>query len=196
VDMSEVARLRQKLLPKFEAEIGIRPSYTDFLVKVLAIALREQPVFNSRLEGDLIRLIEEINIGVAVEVEEGLIVPVVRNADKKTLTEIATSTKQLVDGAREGRLSSSELTGGTFTISNLGSYSVDAFTPLINPPETAILGVGRIVNKPAVSDGQIKIKPMMCLSLSFDHRVIDGAVAARFLQRIKEILETPSPLVA
>jgi len=194
VDMSEVVRLRESLLPELETEIGVRLSYTDMLVKVLAIALREHPIFNSRLDGDLIRLIEEINIGVAVEVEEGLVVPVVRDADKKTLAEVAKSTKQLVDGARDGKLSSSELTGSTFTISNLGSYGVDAFTPLINPPETAILGVGRIVDKPIACNGEVKIKPMTCLSLSFDHRVIDGALAAKFLQKIREILEAPSVL--
>jgi pyruvate dehydrogenase E2 component (dihydrolipoamide acetyltransferase) len=196
VDMSEVVRLRERFLPELETKIGVRVSYTDILVKVLAVALREHPVFNSRLDGDLIRLIEEINIGVAVEVEEGLVVPVVHDADKKTLADVAKSTKQLVDGAKAGRLSSSELTGGTFTISNLGSYGVDVFTPLINLPETAILGVGRIVEKPIVSNGQLTIKPMMCLSLSFDHRVIDGALAARFLQRIREILKAPSVLVS
>lgn len=195
VDMSEVVRLRERLLPELETRIGVRLSYTDILVKVLAIALREHPILNSRLDGDLIRLIGEINIGVAVEVEEGLVVPVVHDADKKTLAEVAKSTKQLVDGARAGRLSSSELAGGTFTISNLGSYGVDVFTPLINLPETAILGVGRIVEKPIASNGQVSVKPMMCLSLSFDHRVIDGALAARFLQRIREILEAPSVLV-
>jgi pyruvate dehydrogenase E2 component (dihydrolipoamide acetyltransferase) len=195
VDMSEVVRLRERLLPELETKIGVPLSYTDILVKVLAIALREHPILNSRLHGDLIRLIEEINIGVAVEVEEGLVVPVVHDADKKTLAEVAKSTKQLIDGARDGRLSSSELTGGTFTISNLGSYGVDFFTPLINLPETAILGVGRIVEKPIASNGQVSVKPMMCLSLSFDHRVIDGALAAKFLQRIREILEAPSVLV-
>jgi len=195
VDMSEVVRLRERLLPELETKIGVRLSYTDILVKVLAIALREHPILNSRLDGDLIRLIGEINIGVAVEVEEGLVVPVVHDADKKTLAEVAKSTKQLVDGARAGRLSSSELAGGTFTISNLGSYGVDVFTPLIKLPETAILGVGRIVEKPIASNGQVSVKPMMCLSLSFDHRVIDGALAARFLQRIREILGAPSVLV-
>jgi len=194
-DMSEVVKLREKLLPEFERKIGVRLSYTDILVKVLAMVLREQPVFNSRLEADLIRLIDEINVGIAIEVEEGLIVPVVREADKKTLTEIAKTTKQLIEGARQGKLSSSELTGGTFTISNLGSYGIDVFTPLINPPETAILGVGRIADKPIARNGEVNIKPMMCLSLSFDHRVIDGALAARFLHRIREILEAPSVLV-
>jgi pyruvate dehydrogenase E2 component (dihydrolipoamide acetyltransferase) len=194
VDMSEAVRLRERLLPELETKTGVRLSYTDILVKVLAIALREHPILNSRLDGDLIRLIDEINIGVAVEVEEGLVVPVVHDADKKTLADVAKSTKQLVDGARAGKLSSSELAGGTFTISNLGSYGIDVFTPLINLPETAILGVGRIVEKPIAFKGQLRVKPMMCLSLSFDHRVIDGALAARFLLRIREILEAPSVL--
>jgi len=194
VDVSEVVRLREKLLPDLEAAIGVRLSYTDILVKVVAMALRQQPIFNSTLDGDLIRLIDEINVGVAVEVEEGLIVPVVRDADRKTLSEIAKSTKQLIDGAREGKLSSSQLTGSTFTITNLGSYGVEVFTPLINPPETAILGVGRILEKPVVSNGEVKIRPMMYLSLSFDHRVIDGALAARFLQTIRQTLQDPASL--
>lgn len=195
VDVSRVVRLREKLLPDLDAAIGVRLSYTEILVKVVAMALRQQPIFNSRLDGDLIRLIDEINIGVAVEVEEGLIVPVVHDADKKTLSEIAKSTKQLIDGAREGKLASSELTGSTFTITNLGSYGVDVFTPLINPPETAILGVGRILEKPVVSNGEVKIRPMMYLSLSFDHRVIDGALAARFLQTIRQALEDPASVL-
>jgi len=194
-DASEIVRLRERILSDIEAETGIRLSYTDLLVKAAAVALRQEPMFNSRLDGDVIRLIEQINIGVAVEVPEGLIVPVVRDADKKTLAQIARSTKQLIDGARDGKLSSSELTGGTFTITNLGPYGVDVFTPLINPPETAILGVGKIADKPMASDGKIEIRPMMYLSLSFDHRVIDGALAARFLQRIKQILEHPSSLI-
>jgi pyruvate dehydrogenase E2 component (dihydrolipoamide acetyltransferase) len=191
-DLSEIVRLRERILSGIEAETGIRLSYTDLLVKAAAVALRQEPMLNSRFDGDVIRLIEEINIGVAVEVPEGLIVPVVRDADKKTLAQIARSTKQLVDGARDGKLSSSELTGGTFTITNLGPFGVDVFTPLINPPETAILGVGKIADKPMASDGKVEIRPMMYLSLSFDHRVIDGALAARFLQRIKQILEHPS----
>ena len=194
-DMSEIVRLRERILPDIEAETGIRLSYTDLLVKAAAVALRQEPILNSRLDGDLIRLIEQINIGVAVEVPEGLIVPVVRDADKKTLAQIARSTKQLIDGARDGKLSSSELTGGTFTITNLGPYGVDVFTPLINPPETAILGVGKIADKPVVLDGKVDIRPTMYLSLSFDHRVIDGALAARFLQRMTQILEHPSSLI-
>jgi pyruvate dehydrogenase E2 component (dihydrolipoamide acetyltransferase) len=194
-DLSEIVRLRERILSEIEAETGIRLSYTDLLVKAAAVALRQEPMLNSRLDGDVIRLIEEINIGVAVEVPEGLIVPVVRDADKKTLAQIARSTKQLIDGARDGKLSSSELTGGTFTITNLGPFGVDVFTPLINPPETAILGVGKIADKPMASDGKVEIRPMMYLSLSFDHRVIDGALAARFLQRIKQILEHPSSVL-
>jgi pyruvate dehydrogenase E2 component (dihydrolipoamide acetyltransferase) len=195
VDVSEVVRLRERLLPDLDAAIGVRLSYTEILVKVVAMALRQQPICNSRLDGDMIRLIDEINVGVAVEVEEGLIVPVVHDADKKTLSEIAKSTKLLIDGAREGKLSASQLTGSTFTITNLGPYGVDAFTPLINPPETAILGVGRILEKPVVSNGEVKIRPMMYLSLSFDHRVIDGALAARFLQTIRQALEDPSSVL-
>jgi pyruvate dehydrogenase E2 component (dihydrolipoamide acetyltransferase) len=165
-------------------------SYTDMLVKAVAKALREQPIMNATLEDERIKVFEDVNVGVAVATDKGLVVPVVHEADKKSLSDIASFLKELVEKAREGKLAKDDLTGGTFTITNLGMYGVDMFIPIINPPETAILGVGRVTQKPVVVNGQIAIKPIMQLSLAYDHRIVDGAPAAKFLQRVKQILES------
>jgi pyruvate dehydrogenase E2 component (dihydrolipoamide acetyltransferase) len=180
VDMTNAVRLRGET----------QASYTEMLVKAVAKALREQPIMNAMLDGEQIKVFEDVNVGVAVATEKGLIVPVIREADKKSLNEIASALKELVEKAREGKLAKEDLTGGTFTITNLGMYGVDVFIPIINPPETAILGVGKVTEKPVVVNGQIAIKPVMQLSLSFDHRVVDGAPAAQFLQKVKQNLES------
>jgi pyruvate dehydrogenase E2 component (dihydrolipoamide acetyltransferase) len=186
VDMSNAVKLRET----------VHVSYTDMLVKAVAKALAEHPIINSTLENEKIKIFADVNVGVAVATERGLIVPVIYNADRKTLEEIASMSKELVEKAKQGRLTKEELTGGTFTITNLGMYGVDVFTPIVNPPETAILGVGRVVERPVVVDGQIVIKPVMQLSLTFDHRVVDGAPAAKFLQKVKQAMESPDALLA
>jgi len=191
VDVSETVKFYETLGPEVEEKAKTRLSYTDILVKAVAKALRDHPMVNSILEGEQIRLMDEINIGIAVALEEGLIVPVIREADKKSLFEIAASRKELVEKARQGKLTTRETAGGTFTISNLGMFAVDTFAPVINPPESAILGVGRIVKKPVVVNDQITIRSVMTLTLVFDHRVMDGAQAARFLQSINKILGNP-----
>jgi len=180
VDMTNAVRLRGET----------QTSYTEMLVKAVAKALREQPTMNATLDGEQIKVFEDVNVGVAVATDKGLIVPVIKEADKKSLNEIASALKELIEKAREGKLTKEDVTGGTFTITNLGMYGVDVFIPIINPPETAILGVGRVTEKPVVVNGQIAIKPVMQLSLSFDHRIVDGAPAAKFLQRVKKILES------
>jgi len=180
VDMSNAVKLRE--------EMGV--SYTDILVKAVAKASEEHPSLNSTLEREQIKIYEDINIGVAVATEKGLVVPVIRDANKKSLTQIASALKELVVRAREGKLAKEDLTGGTFTITNLGMYGVEVFIPIINPPEAAILGVGKVTEKPVIVNNQIKVKPVMYLSLSFDHRIIDGAPAAKFLQKVKQILES------
>ncbi len=167
-------------------------SYTAVLVKAVAAALKQHPILNSTLVGDEIRLLDEINIGVGVALDEGLIVPVIRNADRLSLAEIDRELKRLAAAARAGTLTVDEVTGSTFTISNLGMYGVDAFTPIINPPEVAILGVGRIIEKPAVYRGQVAVRSLMTLSLTFDHRVVDGAPAAAFLQTLAGMLAQPA----
>jgi pyruvate dehydrogenase E2 component (dihydrolipoamide acetyltransferase) len=161
-------------------------TYTDLMIHAVARALRRHPRLNARLDGNVISLCGEVNVGMAVALDEGLIVPVVHNADRKTLSEIAAVTKDLGQRAREGKLRLADVEGGTFTITNLGTYGVDAFTPIINPGEAAILGMGRIVERPAVYRGEIARRSMMMLSLTFDHRLIDGAPAAAFLQTVIE----------
>jgi len=165
-------------------------SYTDMLVKAVATALKEHSLLNSTLEDERIKVFEDINVGVAVATDKGLLVPVVHNTDRKTLKEISMIVNELIEKAKQGKLSKEDLTGGTFTITNLGMYGVDVFIPIINPPETAILGVGRITEKPVLVDKEIKTKPITQLSLSFDHRIVDGVPAAQFLQKIKQILES------
>ncbi|RLI17091.1 2-oxo acid dehydrogenase subunit E2 [Candidatus Bathyarchaeota archaeon] len=184
VDMSKTLKLKESL--------GI--SYTDIIVKAVALALTEHRMLNSTLEGGEIKVFEDINIGVATATPQGLVVPVVKNADRKTLSEISSEIKSLTQKAREGKLEKQDVSGGTFTVTNLGMYGVEFFTPIINPPEAAILGVGKIVKKPVADGEEVKIKPMMTLSLSFDHRIVDGAPAAEFLRKIKEILENPTVL--
>jgi len=157
----------------------------------VAEALKAHPILNAALVGDEIHLLGEIHIGMAVALEDGLLVPVVRDADKRSLQEIAQETRRLAQGAREGTLTVDEVTGSTFTVTNLGAYGVDGFTPIINPPEVAILGVGRIVDKPAIHDGQIVRRSIMVLSLTIDHRIVDGAPGAKFLRTVKQLLESP-----
>jgi len=167
-------------------------SYTEMLTKAVAMALREHPALNATLDGEQIKVFEDINVGVAVTMENGLVVPVIRNADRKSMSEISSVLKELVERARQGKLRREDVTAGTFTITNLGMYDVDVFFPIINPPETAILGVGRVVEKPVAVNEQVTVKPLVQLSLTYDHRIVDGAPAARFLQTVKQILEDTS----
>jgi pyruvate dehydrogenase E2 component (dihydrolipoamide acetyltransferase) len=191
VDASRMVDLRRKINTELKVEGGV--SYADMLVKAVATALKDHPVLNSTLEDGQLKIFEDVNIGVAVEVEaegtSGLLVPVIEKADKKTLLEIAYESMMLIERARTGKASHEDLTGGTFTVTNLGMYDVETFIPIINPPESAILGAGTITEKPVVSNGKVEVKPLMRLTLSFDHRVINGAPAARFMQRLKQVLE-------
>jgi pyruvate dehydrogenase E2 component (dihydrolipoamide acetyltransferase) len=192
-DFSEAARLRAQLQPEF-ARLGVSKLPWDALIaRGAALALTEHPaVLAQWVDGQGLRRPEGVHIGVAVALEpEGLVVPVLRNADTHSLRELATDLLRLVDKARASRLSPAEMQGGTFTITNLGAYRIDGFTPIVNPPETAILGVGRIADKPVVVQGRIEPRTMCTLSLSFDHRVVDGVPAAAFLARLAELLERP-----
>ena len=190
VDATAFVELRGMLNDKLQArEVSI--TYTDLLIKVVANALREHPRLNATLTDEGIHLLQEINIGVAVALEDGLVVPVVRNADTERLSEISTQVKDFAERARSNQLTPGELQGGTFTITNLGNFGIDAFTPIINPPESAILGVGRILKKPVVHEDEIVIRSMLTLSLTFDHRVIDGAPAAQFLQTVSDCIQDP-----
>lgn len=194
VDMTEAVKMREALVSTFEAKTGVRLSFTHLLVKAVAIALGEHPQINSTLEGETIKLWKDINIGIAVGLEDGLIVPVLRRANKLSLLEIAPEVDRLVARAREKKLREEEFTGGTFTISNMGTLDVESFTAIINVPEIAILAVGRITDKPVVVNGQMAVRKMMTATLSADHRVVDGVIGARFLQKVKKLLEAPHSL--
>ena len=190
VDATAFVELRGMLNDKLQArEVSL--TYTDLLVKVVASALREHPRLNATLTDEGIHLLPEVNIGVAVALEDGLVVPVVQNADKERLSEISAQVRSFAERARNNQLTPGELQGGTFTITNLGNFGIDAFTPIINPPESAILGVGRILKKPVVHEDEIVIRSMLTLSLTFDHRVIDGAPAALFLQTVSGYIQDP-----
>jgi pyruvate dehydrogenase E2 component (dihydrolipoamide acetyltransferase) len=195
LDMSFSMEMRKALLPVIEKKTGLRLSYSEVIMKAVSHALVLHPQVNASLQGDEIVFNPEVNIGLAVAIPNGLVVPVVKQTEQKGLADLTVDCKKLAGLAREGKLLPDHMTGGTFTISNLGMYAIDAFTPIINSPETAILGVGRILDKPVGVQGKIELRPMMTLSLSFDHRVIDGAPAAAFLQTVKEALENPYQLI-
>ena len=195
VDATHFVEMRERLKQQVAEEWGFAPGYNDLLAKIVANALRKFPYMNARLTEDAIELLAHVNIGIAVDTERGLLVPVVRDVDRKSLRQFGEELRQLIERARAGRALPDDLTGGTFTITNLGPYDIDAFTPVINLPEAAILGVGRIAPKVVVRDGQMVIRQMVTLSLAFDHRLVDGAPAARFLQYIKQLVEEPYLLV-
>jgi len=180
-DVTAAVELRERLSRQFDF------TYGDLLIQAAARALLRHPRMNARLAQDAIVIMPQVNVGMAVALEDGLIVPVIVDADRKSLREIAAVTRELGERARTGKLRLEEVSGGTFTITNLGTYGVDAFTPIINTGETGILGVGRIIEKPVIYRGEIVRRSMMTLSLTFDHRLIDGAPAAQFLQTVIEI---------
>lgn len=197
-DATALVRVREQLKKEVAEEWGFAPAYNDLVAVIVARALSEYPYMNARLVegGTAIERPGYINLGMAVDTERGLLVPVVRNADKKGLREIGAEFRELTSRARGGKALPDDLAGGTFTITNLGMYDIDAFTPIINLPEAAILGVGRIHAKPVVRKKRVRVREMVALSLAFDHRLVDGAPAARFLQRIKQLVENPYLLLA
>jgi pyruvate dehydrogenase E2 component (dihydrolipoamide acetyltransferase) len=187
VDMKRAIDLRASL----NSAGNLKVSYNDIIVRGCAFALRNHPKVNSSFAGDKIIQHGAINVGIAVAIDDGLITPVIRNADMKSLIEIANESKELAAKAREKKLKPEEFSGGTFTVSNLGMYGVEEFAAIINPPEGAILAVGAIVEKPVVENGQVVVGNRLMLTLSCDHRVVDGAVGAQFMQEVKLILENP-----
>jgi pyruvate dehydrogenase E2 component (dihydrolipoamide acetyltransferase) len=196
IDATRFVDMRERLKARVAEDWGFAPGYNDLLAKIVASALRKFPYMNARLTAEAIERVKPINLGMAVDTERGLIVPVVRDADKKSLRQFGTEFRELVERVRGNRIMPDDLSGGTFTLTNLGMYDVDAFTPVINLPEAAILGVGRIAEKAVVRDGHIVARHMWTLSLVFDHRLVDGAPAARFLQYVKELIEEPYLWVA
>ena len=199
VDMTKVVSLRKDLISLVEEETNERLSYLEIITKATTRVLKKYPIFNSRSSEEGIYQYKHVNMGIAVALEDGLIVPVVKNADKKGLAELTTDIKELTRKARNSQLSKDEMTGATFTISSLGKSKVKHFTPIINYPEAAILGIGGMYEKQEIitENGEVKVinKPVVELSLSFDHRVVDGAPASNFLSDLVTILEEPMSLL-
>jgi pyruvate dehydrogenase E2 component (dihydrolipoamide acetyltransferase) len=188
-DATELVRLRE-ILKQDQPEANV-PSYNVLLAALVSKALLEHPLLNASIGENEIVYREAVNIGVAVDTERGLVVPVLRDVQDKSLRELTEEAKDLLNRASQGKAMPDELSGGTFTITNLGFYDIDAFTPIINLPECAVLGVGRLVSEVIPVDGQPEIRTMLSLSLTFDHRLVDGAPAARFLQRVRQFVEQP-----
>ena len=193
VDMERVAEAREAL-NAVAGEQG-KVSFNDIVLKAVATALRQHPECNAWWQEDHIRYWSEVHLGMAVAVKDGLITPVIRSAQAKTLREISSETRDLAARARERKLKPEEYTGSTFSVSNLGMFDIEHFTAIINPPEGGILAVGRIAPVPAVVDGQVQIRRRMRMTMSCDHRVIDGATGAQFLKTLKLLLENPLALV-
>ena len=192
INMNKVVELRNQLN---EVAAPVKISFNDLVVKAVAVALRKHPAINSSWLGDKIRYNKQVNIGVAVAVEDGLLVPVIRHADMKTLSQINFEVRAFAEKARNKKLQPDEMSGNTFTISNLGMFGIEEFTGIINPPDACIMAVGAIIEKPIVKDGQIVPAHLMKVTLSCDHRVVDGATGAEFLQTFKAILEEPVRLL-
>ncbi len=190
VDMSAAVALREQL-----KTADIKVSYNDIVIRCVAKALTEFPMVNATMDDQFITLHDRVGVGMAVATETGLLVPVIQNANTLSLPEIAAISRDLAARTKENKLTPNELTGGTFTVSNLGMYDIESFTAIINKPEAGILAVGKMEKKPVVVDDQIVIRPMMQLSLTYDHRILDGAPAALFLRRIKQLLENPGLLI-
>lgn len=187
VDASELIKIRETY-----KKDGIKISYNDIIVKMVSKALTEYPIINSSFSDEGIILKEYVNMGIAVAVDNGLIVPVIKDTDLMNIEQIGSASKEVIEKIKTGKLETKDYTGGTFTISNLGMYDIDEFVAIINPPEAGILAVGKMEYVPVVVDKtEIEIKPIIKLTLSYDHRTIDGADAAKFLSRIKQLLEKP-----
>ena len=191
VDMTRALDLRERLVARLE-EGETKPTVSDLLTKVCAAALVRHPAVNAHFAGDRILRFPYAHVGIAVAAPNGLVVPVIRDADRKTIQEIAGDRADVVGRARDGKLQRSDLEDGTFTISNLGMFGIEQFIAVLNPPQAAILAVGSTEEKPVVRDGQVEVRPMMSMTITCDHRAIDGADGASFLRTVKELLEEPA----
>ncbi len=190
-DVTPAIAAQKDLLKAWRTE-RIRPQYQDLVLAAVSRALAETPQANAHLVGDELRIFEQVNLGVAVAIDEGLVVPVVHDADKKSPLEIAKEVRELAKAAKAGSLSIDQMTGSTFSVTNLGAYDIEAFDPLLNPPEIGILGLGRVEERPAIIDGGVEPRSIGHLSLTFDHRAWDGAPAAEFLKKIVARLKDPA----
>ena len=194
-DMSAVMELRRKRREAFEAKHGVKLGIMSFFVKATTSALKDFPLLNAEIQGDEIVLKHYYDIGIAIGAEEGLVVPVLRSADKMTFAEIEREINGFVQKSRDGSLSIEDLRGGTFSITNGGVFGSLLSTPILNPPQSGILGMHKIEQRPVAVDGQVVIRPMMYVALSYDHRLVDGEQAVTFLVRVKEALEDPARMV-
>lgn len=190
VDVTAAQSMMEQLVRDWRRE-RIRPQFQDLIIKVVARALSEHPRANAHFNVDEVRMIESVNVGFAMAVKDGLVVPVIHEADKKSALEIAQAVRDVAKRVRDNSVDVDDYSGGTFSVTNLGNYGVDAFNPLLNPPEVGILGLGRIVEKPVIVNGEVTVRSMMWLGLTFDHRAWDGAPAGDFLQAISRYLSDP-----
>jgi 2-oxoglutarate dehydrogenase E2 component (dihydrolipoamide succinyltransferase) len=195
IDMSKVMDMRTKLQNKFVEKYGLKLGFMSIFSKAVAEAMQFHPSINSQINGEEIITPEFVDIGIAVQTPKGLMVPIIRNAESKTITEIEIELKELAEKARNKKISVEELTGGTFTITNGGTFGSLMSTPIINPPQSAILGMHNIVDRPVAVNGQVVIRPMMYVALSYDHRIIDGKDSVGFLVKVKELIENPERLL-
>ena len=194
IDMTRAMELRREVNRALESE-GVRVTVNDLIIRACVEALKRYPKFNAYFENDGIRMNEKVNVGIAVAEEEGLIVPAIMDCADRSLKEIATASKDLAERAEKGTLHPQEYAGGTFAISNLGMFEVTSFVAIIYPPQTAVLAVGKVADRPVARDGQVTVAQMMTATLSADHRIVDGAEGARFIVAVKELLENPLLLV-
>jgi pyruvate dehydrogenase E2 component (dihydrolipoamide acetyltransferase) len=183
-DATQLVHLRERFKTENKSPEVLVPSVTDIFVKVTAVALQSFPLLNARWQDNEMVIPSEIHIGIAVDTDSGLVVPVIRNTDRQSLLQIAERTRELIGKARSRQLTPDDMRGGTFTVTNLGPYGIDAFTPIIQLPQCAILGIGRLQKMPVFVDGRFEPRDMIALSLTFDHRIVDGGPAARYLQAI------------
>ena len=194
-DMTGVMELRSRVQEGFQKQHGVKLGFMSFFIKATIAALKENPAVNGRMDGDDFIQNHYYDIGVAVGTERGLIVPVIRDADKKTFAQIEKDLAEYAAKAREGKIKVEDLQGGVFTISNGGVYGSLLSTPILNPPQSGILGMHKIQQRPIALNGQVVIRPMMYLALSYDHRVVDGKEAVTFLVRVKDCIEDPARLL-
>jgi pyruvate dehydrogenase E2 component (dihydrolipoamide acetyltransferase) len=190
--MDPLLSYRKRILEPFEKKFGLRPSINDFFIKAVALTIRDFPMLNGTLKGEEIHILPNINVGLAVAVTNGLVVPAITDADQHGLSEIVRQRCDMVPRALEGQLTMEEIERGTFTISSLAQFDIIFFTSILNPPQSGILSVGKTREELALVDGEVTVKHVTCMGLAVDHRIIDGAMAANFLQSLKGKLETPA----
>jgi len=191
VDMSAVMEIRKEFQQRFTEKHGLKLGFMSFFTRAAALALQAHPTVNAQIDGEEIVMPRFADIGIAVQTPKGLMVPVVRNAESKSIPQIEMEIKELAEKARTKKISVEELSGGTFTITNGGVFGSLLSTPIINPPQSAILGMHNIVERPVAVRGKVEIRPMMYIALSYDHRIIDGKDSVGFLVRVKELIENP-----